>query len=64
VHRFDLPIASLDAMLAMKATLVADGVRTGLGRRVVDTADAVMLGGAASAVAVVRDFLAALDEQH
>jgi hypothetical protein len=120
VHRFVLPIASLDAMLVMKATLVADGARSEIGRRVVDTSDAVMLaaaithdaaslrelarnrarseprralrwlrerftdersaearrveahfrseyrnaGGAAWAVAVVRDFLAALDERH
>jgi len=48
VHRFELPIAALDAMLVMKATLVADGARTEVGRRVVDTADAVMLAAAAS----------------
>ncbi len=45
-HRFELPIASLDAMLVMKATLVADGARTEVARRMVDTADAVMLAAA------------------
>lgn len=48
LHRFELPIASLDAMLVMKATLVAEGARTELDRRVVDTADAVMLAAAVS----------------
>jgi hypothetical protein len=48
VHRFELPIAALDAMLVMKATLVADGARTQLDRRVVDTADAIMLAAALS----------------
>jgi hypothetical protein len=47
-HRFVLPIASLDGLLVMKATLVADGTRTGPHRRVVDTADAVMLAAAAT----------------
>jgi hypothetical protein len=47
-HRFELPIAALDAMLVMKATLVADGARTDLDRRVVDTADAAMLAAAIS----------------
>jgi hypothetical protein len=59
VHRFELPIASLDAMLVMKATLVADGARTEVGRRVVDTADAVMLAAAVSRDTVSLRALAA-----
>jgi hypothetical protein len=45
-HAFDLPIATLDAMLVMKATLVADGARLKRDRRIIDTTDAVMLAAA------------------
>ncbi|HKG39532.1 MAG TPA: hypothetical protein VKB25_11130 [Conexibacter sp.] len=46
---FDLPVATLDATLVMKALLVAEGTRHQLDRLVTDTADAAML-----AVSVAR----------
>jgi hypothetical protein len=45
-HRFTLPIATLDAMLVMKAGLLADGTRAQTDRRITDTFDAVVLAAA------------------
>lgn len=43
---FDIPIVQLDAAFVMKATLVQKGIRIKVDRRVVDTADAIMLAAA------------------
>ena len=45
-HRFELPIATLDAMLVMKAGLLAEGTRNHPERRITDTVDAVVLAAA------------------
>jgi hypothetical protein len=46
---FRLPIATLDAMLVMKAALAGAGVRMQQDRRIADTVDAVMLAAACAA---------------